>query len=166
MNNLQALEKLKQSAKEQTKELESSITEIHEKNSKDLLENLKVTHSKRSKNLENSIQAMQEKLEKQLTNLHENKLEKIEELIEERLQQSTTLKIILTAILTAIIVSVTNYFLITKRIWIVEKDQQEVEKEWLIPKEKRVIIQGDRYIMELEKRAVTHQEKVYIRMDN
>ena len=68
-NNLQAIEKLKQSAKKQSNELESTITEIHKQNSKDLLENLKATHEKRSEDLKKSIEILNGRLEKKTDEL-------------------------------------------------------------------------------------------------
>ena len=80
-NNLQALEKLKQSAKKQSIELENTITEIHSENLKDLMQSLKATHKQKSENLEKNISILQEQLTKKITknlreieNLHEREL--------------------------------------------------------------------------------------------
>jgi hypothetical protein len=110
MNNLQALERLKTSAKEQSKELSNTITEIHKQNSKDLLENLKATHERRSKNLEQSIQVLEQELKKNtdklamnLTEIHKNKLRNIEEMISEKLENGNKWKMILLIFLTFIL---------------------------------------------------------------
>jgi hypothetical protein len=132
MNNLLALEKLKQSAKKQSIELENTITEIHEQNSKSLLENLKATHDRRSKNIESSTQQLEkelkaktEKLSESLTEIHKNKLINIERMIESKLEKESNLKIILTAIITFILtiatLSTIVYFTINKQYQ--EKEQ-------------------------------------------
>ena len=60
-NNLEALETLKQSAKEQKNELESMVKEIHKESLRELNKSLKSTFSTSMENLENAIQNRVEK---------------------------------------------------------------------------------------------------------
>ena len=59
MNNLEALERLKKSAKEQSEELKRSVTEVHQESSKQIASDLRNLHSER-------LKAMQERIDEEL----------------------------------------------------------------------------------------------------